>query len=49
MVKRLRRFKQRQMHRRMITGRKPMSPEDKELRKKNAEIQRIANKEKLAL
>jgi len=42
--KRLRRGTQRRMHRRKITGRKPMSAEQKEIRKKIREAQSAAQK-----
>ncbi len=38
--KRIRRNKQRNMHKRMIVGKKPMSAEQKEIRKKIREAQR---------
>ena len=36
------------MHRRLKTGKKPMSPEQKEARKKMIEAQRAANLERLS-
>ncbi len=46
--KRLRDHKQQGMNRRRISGRKPMSKEEKEARKKRSEAQRIENRERLA-
>ena len=43
--KRLKDNKQRGMHKRMTTGKKPMTKESKEARKKIREAQRAANKE----
>ena len=42
--KRLKRHVRRSMKRRMITGKKPMSAEQKEMRKKISEAQRAASK-----
>jgi len=44
--KRIRRNKQRNMHKRKIVGKKPMSSEQKEERKKIRETQRETNKNK---
>lgn len=43
--KRLKKHKQRGMHKRMTTGKKPMSEETKEARRKVKEAQRAAAKE----
>jgi hypothetical protein len=48
MVQRKRKNTQRGMHRKMISGRKPMSTQEKEARKKKKEIQREENKARLA-
>ena len=45
---RLKHHKHRSMKRRLISGKKPMSAEDKAARKKNAEVQKALNKAKLA-
>ncbi len=45
---RLKAHKQRSMKRRLISGKKPMSAEEKLARKKNAEVQKELNKAKLA-
>ena len=45
---RKRRNTQRGMHRKMISGRKPMSTQEKEARKKIKEAQREDNKARLA-
>ena len=42
--KRIRRNTQRNMHKRMITGKKPMGTEQKEARKKIREAQKAASK-----
>ena len=44
--KRVRKGTQRKMHKRMVTGKKPMSAEQKEARKKIRETQRNAQLEK---
>ena len=46
--RRVKKNKQRGMHRRLKTGKKPMSPEQKEARKKMIEAQRAANLERLS-
>ena len=45
---RLKRNKHRSMKRRLLSGKKPMSAEEKLARKKNAEVQKELNKAKLA-
>lgn len=46
--RRIKDHKQRGMNRRMQSGRKPMSPEQKEDRKKLIEVQRASNLKRLA-
>ena len=46
--KRLRRHKHQAMRRRLASGKKPMSTQEKEARKKKSEVQRGENKARLA-
>ena len=48
MAPRKRSHSHRGMHKKMVTGRKPMTPEEKATRKKNREAQSEADKKRIA-